>query len=488
MPTTYSTPTNPREEQPITPVNSKRNYATYLDRVVLTTYPGQAGTHPFPITWGALNAKERGPILASRLTCPSNTASIPSDNNSEDGLGDKVVNNLKQRNAIGAYGGSYSVYRAVAIAIGALESNQDHHDRRDSTKDPSLSPYKATKAYPKPDYTNTEPAEKIGPYESWNRIVSIDPFGHLVQQEFKELLSHGYDIRPTIAVTKAHMRIPEFPRGSLKVDGTIVLNDEGEVCVTKAAVDPVWYLKGVAEKFGVEEDRLRRVLFEETGGMFPELVTRPDLQVFLPPIGGASVYVFGPLERLADTSKELTVRVHDECNGSDVFGTDICTCRPYLIYGIKLAIETAQRGGAGLIVYFRKEGRALGEVTKYLVYNARKRQEGGDRASTYFARTESVAGVRDMRFQSLMPDLLHWLGVKKIDKLVSMSNMKYDAIINAGIEVKERVAIPKEWMPEDSAVEIEAKVAEGYFTGLEVIKTKDALETVKGRTWDDLQH
>jgi hypothetical protein len=45
-------------------------------------------------------------------------------------------------------------------------------------------------------------------------------------------------------------------------------------------------------------------------------------------------------------------------------GSDICTCRPYLIYGIEEAIKCAQRGGVGLIVYFRKEGRALGEVTK----------------------------------------------------------------------------------------------------------------------------
>jgi len=35
-----------------------------------------------------------------------------------------------------------------------------------------------------------------------------------------------------------------------------------------------------------------------------------------------------------------------------------------LIYGIEEAVKTAQRGGVGLIVYFRKEGRALGEVTK----------------------------------------------------------------------------------------------------------------------------
>jgi GTP cyclohydrolase II len=51
---------------------------------------------------------------------------------------------------------------------------------------------------------------------------------------------------------------------------------------------------------------------------------------------------------------------------------DICTCRPYLTFGIEECVKTAQQGGVGLIVYFRKEGRALGEVTKYLVYNARK--------------------------------------------------------------------------------------------------------------------
>ena len=93
-----------------------------------------------------------------------------------------------------------------------------------------------------------------------------------------------------------------------------------------------------------------------------------------------------------------------------MFGSDICTCRPYLAHAIEECIRGAQAGGVGLIVYFRKEGRALGEVTKFLVYNARKRQVGGDSAAQYFARTECVAGVQDMRFQELMPDVLHWLG------------------------------------------------------------------------------
>ena len=119
--------------------------------------------------------------------------------------------------------------------------------------------------------------------------------------------------------------------------------------------------------------------------MFPELVTRPDLEVFLPPIGGATVYLFGDCPGSADPETRIACRVHDECNGSDVFGSDICTCRPYLTHGIEVCIPAAQAGGVGVVVYYRKEGRALGEVTKFLVYNARKRQPGGDSADAYFA-------------------------------------------------------------------------------------------------------
>ena len=131
-----------------------------------------------------------------------------------------------------------------------------------------------------------------------------------------------------------------------------------------------------ARRFKLEEATLRRMLFEHTGGMFPELVTRTDLSVFLPPIGGCTAYIMGDPDSIPDPSKPLAVRVHDECNGSDVFGSDICTCRPYLVHGIEECVLAAQQGGAGLIVYNRKEGRALGEVTKFMVYNARKRQEG----------------------------------------------------------------------------------------------------------------
>lgn len=178
------------------------------------------------------------------------------------------------------------------------------------------------------------------------------------------------------------------------------------------------------------------------------------------------------------------MRVHDECNGSDVFGSDICTCRPYLIHGIEECIRTAQQGGNGVIVYFRKEGRALGEVTKYLVYNMRKRQEGGDSAERYFTCTATVAGTEDVRFQALMPDPLHWLGITKIDRLISMSDMKYNAITSSGIEIKERVPIPPEMVPEDAQVEISAKVVAGYEGGNVYNYSKEELKKVKGREFE----
>lgn len=423
-----------------------RRPSTGTSRIILTTYPGQSGINPLPMDWGNQDPQKRGPVVVSR-----------------------AASTIRRRNAIGAHGGSYSVYYALAVA-----SNEIKIDHR-------------------PDFTNTEPAANIGPFPQWadrKKIVSMDPLGHLAPWLFKDTIENeNIDIRPTIAITKAHMKLPELEQsvkeGRLVPDGKICLNETGELAVTKFAVEPVWYLPGVAERFGIDEGSLRRSLFEHTGGSYPELVTRGDIKLFLPPIGGLTVYCFGDPAKMADEKVRLALRVHDECNGSDVFGSDICTCRPYLIYGIEEAVKEAQKGGSGVVIYFRKEGRALGEVTKYLVYNARKR--GLDRASEYFKRTENIAGVKDMRFQALMPDILHWLGIKKIDRMLSMSNMKHDAIVSQGIPIHERVELPESWIPADSRVEIDAKITAGYFTTGHRM-TEEELAAVQGRTWEDIDH
>src|SRR5688572_24966967 len=201
----------------------------------LTSHPGTGATNRFPIAWDAATPRERGPVLA--------TANAGSD-----------------RNAIGAHGGAYSVYRALAVASGAM--------------DPMV----------RPELVNTHPVVPVGPHPQWSeagKIVSLDPWGARIAEDFASEIAEA-------------MRA-----GRLKADGS-VLHETGDVAVTKAAIDPVWHLPGVAARFGVEEQQLRRVLFEQTGGMYPELVTRPDVAVFLPPIGGITLYIFGDATKLGD--------------------------------------------------------------------------------------------------------------------------------------------------------------------------------------------
>jgi hypothetical protein len=57
-------------------------------------------------------------------------------------------------------------------------------------------------------------------------------------------LKRGIDIRPTIAVTRAHMHLLEIEKsvkdGKLQIDGKVVLNDAGELAVTKGKTSITW--------------------------------------------------------------------------------------------------------------------------------------------------------------------------------------------------------------------------------------------------------
>ena len=373
-----------------------------------------------PLTWGAATAWSRGPVVTAPDT---------------------------DRNAIGVPAGTYATYRALALARGELRP--DH----------------------KPDYHDTQPAVSLGPFPQWSdpaKIVTFDPWGHRTAQDFRADIAAGRRLRPSIAITTGRLTIAEIQRaveqGSLHPDGR-VLYANADIAVTKIAIEPVWYLPGIAARLGLDETAMRQALVDQSGGMYPDLVSRPDLKLFLPPIGGTSVYIFGNPALLGQRQTRITCRVHDECNGSDVFGSDLCTCRPYLIHGIEECIRGAQGGGVGLVVYNRKEGRALGEVMKLLVYNARQRAAQGDRADAYFQRTCAVAGVEDMRLQALFPDVLHWLGVRRVSKWVSMSNLKSDALRAAGISIDSQIVIPDDRVSPNAQVELTAKIASGYFSG-----------------------
>ena len=83
-----------------------------------------------------------------------------------------------------------------------------------------------------------------------------------------------------------------------------------------------------------------------------------------------------------------------------------------------------------------------------------------------------------------MPDVFHWLGVTRIDRFISMSNMKYDALVQQGIEIVERVPIPEDMVPDDARVEMEAKKAAGYFCHEAPPDASDLADT-RGRNLHD---
>ena len=179
----------------------------------LTSHPGgraAAGS----CRWGAASPEQRGPVVAS-----------PAEPH--------------HRNAIGSYSGSYAIYRALAVATGALA--RDH----------------------RPDLTDTAPVAVIGPWPQWadpGKIVSLDPYGHLVGEVFAEQIARRHRCPPDDRDHRgAYQPAGDPPARSRPAtscpDGRVVL-ESGEIRVTKAAIDPVWYLPGIAERFGVAEIRI----------------------------------------------------------------------------------------------------------------------------------------------------------------------------------------------------------------------------------------
>ena len=68
-----------------------------------------------------------------------------------------------------------------------------------------------------------------------------------------------------------------------------------------------------------------------------------------------------------------------------------------------------------------------------------------------------------------------------------MTFRKYDAIVGSGIPILNRYDIPDHLIPPDSRVEIDAKIAAGYFSSAKQVTEADLVKTV-GRTWEETDH
>ena len=133
---------------------------------------------PTPINCGQPTAAARGPVVA---------ADVPG------------------RNAIGVHAGLFAPFRGLAVAAGNMPADFDS------------------------DLTDTEPAVPIGPFAQWSdpgRIVTFDPWGHRVAEDFQRELQRGLPLRPSIAVTTGSLVLPDIAQavrdGVLRPDGTVL--------------------------------------------------------------------------------------------------------------------------------------------------------------------------------------------------------------------------------------------------------------------------
>jgi GTP cyclohydrolase II len=344
----------------------------------------------------------------------------------------ELTDNLTSKNYIGCYGADHTAYHVLTdakfninISEAAFNYTEDEHIN--------------------PDLQYLIDYNEKKQDNNWDNIVTFNPYG---------LKSNP----PTIAAVNAKLELEGMI--NFEVDGVIV-NENKTINCLKLAIEQVWHLPGIAKRMDIDEDILRQKFYNHLND--PNFLDK-NKKLYIPPIGGISVFTFGDIKKLVDPNTEICLRIHDACLNSDCFRGTICTCAPYLMWGIEECVKTAQRGGVGFIFYFRKEGRALGEVIKFRVYNARKNRKEGDTSENYFNQTTSIAGVEDARHQRLMPDALLWLGIKKIDHLYSMSNDKYSALNNVGIYAKHRHDLPYCMIPPDAHIEISAKISSGYYS------------------------
>ena len=132
------------------------------------------------------------------------------------------------------------------------------------------------------------------------------PLGRLGCRRYCRLPEAGYDIRPTIAVTKAHIHLPEIRQAlafqRLQVDGT---------CCSRTARPPSprspssrWVAAGRGEALRGQRGGAAPRALRGDRRHVPRARHAQRPRVFLPPIGGQTLYVFGNVRDLADPRRD----------------------------------------------------------------------------------------------------------------------------------------------------------------------------------------
>jgi 3,4-dihydroxy 2-butanone 4-phosphate synthase/GTP cyclohydrolase II len=130
------------------------------------------------------------------------------------------------------------------------------------------------------------------------------------------------------------------------------------------------------------------------------------------------------------SDRATLVRIHSQCLTGDVFHSLKCDCGPQL----DRAMGMVQAEGNGIIVYQQQEGRGIGIVNKIRAYALQ--DEGADTIEANLRLGFEV----DHRRYDQCAEVIKLLGAHRV-RLLSNNPDKIRALIEAGIEVVERVPL-----------------------------------------------
>ena len=343
-----------------------------------------------PLRWGAHTLAERGRVYPFRL----------------NGLVPAPYNAIGTRRGTGWSGNAISAaFQSPMTGLPCSGSAYCHDSERVQDSNPSPCD-RASSASAKP----ADQARDLLsiPHPGWfgaNAPVSLDPFG-------LEPVGHG--LQSTITLSTPELRWAELDsaleHGWLEADGTL-LKATGQLSVVRLAIAPVWYLPGIAERLQLEAAQLRQALYEKTDGLFPELITRPDLEVFLPPLAETVVDILGPVNAIRQGHVPLVLHI-DRYGDRTAAETNTSASR---IQALETCIETAQAGGVSVMIGLPP-----------------CRATGSDLGTSASPHTWEL---------KLVPDVLHWLGIQRIDQFLSTSYDCSDELARSGLEVVQQVAL-----------------------------------------------
>ena len=137
---------------------------------------------------------------------------------------------------------------------------------------------------------------------------------------------------------------------------------------------------------------------------------------------------------LALTMGDLTegaplLRIHSQCFTGEILGSLRCDCGEQL----ESAMETIAAEGCGLVIYEHQEGRGIGLMAKLQAYALQ------DKGLDTVEANHALGFNADCRDFGLPMAILHDLKISRV-RLLSNNPEKHQALVQAGIEVTERIS------------------------------------------------